>query len=74
MVFLDFIKTKQSDISKKAYSIIVKSLKKHNNKICNKLSDKCLQLENEKLKIQITDKRKDGRAIIIFLKLEESQN
>ena len=27
MVFLDFIKTKQSDISKKAYSIIVKSLK-----------------------------------------------
>ena len=32
------------------------------------------QLENEKLKIQITDKRKYGRAIIIFLKLEESQN
>ena len=49
MMFLDFIKTKQSDISKKTYSIIVKSLKKHNNKICNKLSDKCLQLENEKL-------------------------
>ena len=36
MVFLDFIKTKQSDISKKAYSIIVKSLKKHNNKKHNK--------------------------------------
>ena len=32
------------------------------------------QLENDKLKIQITDKRKYGRAIIIFLKLEESQN
>lgn len=37
--------------------------------------DKILkQLEEEKLKIEIIDKRKYGRAIIIFLKLKESQN
>ena len=49
MMILDFVRNYKKNISKKIYNSISKLLKNHNNKVCNKLSDKCLQMKGENL-------------------------
>ena len=45
MIMLDSIRNKKNEISKKSYGFILKLLRKHNNKVCNKLNDKLLQIK-----------------------------
>ena len=55
--------------------IIEYELVNENTKIIVETDDETRILNQiEKMDVEITDKRKYGRAIIIFLKLEESQN
>ena len=45
MVILDFIRNKQRSLSHKTYSFILNLLKKNNNKICNSIGNKIIDIE-----------------------------
>ena len=43
MVVLDFMRNKRNTISKKIYSIVLKLVKKHHDKVSNSLNNKLLK-------------------------------
>ena len=45
VVMLDFIRNKKHSLSKKIYGIILKLLKKNNDKICNSIGNELLEIE-----------------------------